>query len=98
MIRAAQDKGGFACVLQSGERTAGTLLVLTTHSGENTMVWERMPRLDGRRKFSCTFRQDTEKPTDFEDYIARRKARDPDLWILELDGPEMERLVESWPG
>jgi len=84
-------------VLQTGERDAGTLGILTTHSGKNTMLWERMPQVDGRRRFQVTRTQDIENPKEFEDYIRRRMAQDPDLWILELDGPEMERLVDSDP-
>ena len=97
LIRAAQDRGAFATVLQSGERDAGTLAILTTQCGTNAIFWERMPRLDGTRAFECTRIQLTENKKEFEDYLARRKRGDPDLWILELDGPDMERLVESWP-
>ncbi len=84
-------------VLQAGERDAGTLAILTTHSGKNTMLWERMPLMDGRRRFQVTKSQDAEKTEEFDDYIRRRMTQDPDLWILELDGPEMERLVDSDP-
>ena len=97
LIRQAQAAGGFATVLQSGERDAGTLGILTTHSGKNTMFWERMPHLDGTRRFQATKLQDTENTTDFDEYIRRRMDQDPDLWILELDGPEMERLIDSDP-
>lgn len=96
LIRAAQQQGGFATVLRSGERDAGTLAILTTNSGNNTMLWERLPRLDGDRIFELTKKQHSENKGEFEDYLARRMARDPDLWILELDGPEMERLVAEW--
>ena len=97
LIRQAQAAGGFATVIQSGERDAGTLGILTTHSGKNTMFWERMPQLDGTRRFQATKIQDTEKTTEFDEYIRRRMDQDPDLWILELDGPEMERLIDSDP-
>ena len=56
-----------------------------------------MPQLDGTRRFQATKLQDTENKTDFDEYIRRRMDQDPDLWILELDGPEMERLIDSDP-
>ena len=56
-----------------------------------------MPQLDGTRRFQATKLQDTENTTDFDEYIRRRMDQDPDLWILELDGPEMERLIDSDP-
>ncbi|QZD87031.1 DUF1491 family protein [Qipengyuania psychrotolerans] len=97
LIRIVQAAGGFATVLHKGERDAGTLAVLTTQSGKNTMLWERMPQLDGSRRFVCTRMQDPEKKHEFDDYVRRRGEQDPDLWILELDGPEMERFVEMVP-
>ncbi len=54
LIRAVEGAGGFGMVLQKGEKDAGTLLVLTTQSGGNTRLWERMPQLDGSRAFVCT--------------------------------------------
>ena len=95
LIRQAQAAGGFATVIQSGERDAGTLGILTTHSGKNTMFWERMPQLDGTRRFQAIKKQETENAREFDDYVRRRMDQDPDLWILELDGPEMERLIDS---
>ena len=56
-----------------------------------------MPQLDGSRRFVCTRMQDPEKKHEFDDYVRRRGEQDPDLWILELDGPEMERFVEMVP-
>ena len=97
LIRQAQAAGGFATVLQSGERDAGTLGILTTHSGKNTRCWERMPQLDGTRRFQAIKKQEAENAREFDDYVRRRMDQDPDLWILELDGPEMERLIDSDP-
>jgi hypothetical protein len=30
---------------------------------------------------------------DVGDYCRRRRARDPDLWVIELDSPEAERFT-----
>ncbi len=82
-------------VLQKGERDAGTLVILTTNGGKNTRVWERMPQMDGSRAFVCTRTQDDENSREFEQYISKRQAQDRDGWFLELDGPDVERLVDS---
>jgi hypothetical protein len=93
LIRLAQAEGGFAAVLAKGEREAGTLLVVLTENGRNTRVFERMPQLDGTRKWSCSKQQDPEKEEEISDYLERRKYQDPDLWILELDIANGERLI-----
>jgi|TARA_R100001530_G_scaffold37821_2_gene29331 hypothetical protein len=98
LIRAVESAGGFAMVLQKGERDAGTILVLTTQNGRNTRLWERMPQLDGSRKFSCTREQDDENPREIDEYMGKRRRSDPDCWVIELDIENAERFVAPAPG
>ena len=96
LIRAAEAAGGFGTVLQKGERDAGVILVLTIERGGNPRLWERMPRLDGKRIFEAVREQSPENPGDFQDYLDRRMARDRDIWLIELDVPNAERLVAEF--
>lgn len=98
LIRAVESAGGFAMVLQKGERDAGTILVLTTQNGRNTRLWERMPQLDGSRKFSCTREQADENPREIDEYVGKRRRSDPDCWVIELDIENAERFVAPGPG
>ena len=98
LIRAVESAGGFAMVLQKGESAAGTILVLTTQNGRNTRLWERMPQLDGSRKFSCTREQDDENPREIDEYVVKRRLSDPDCWVIELDIENAERFVAPAPG
>ncbi|MEP3144726.1 DUF1491 family protein [Qipengyuania citrea] len=98
LIRAVESAGGFAMVLQKGERDAGTILVLTTQNGRNTRLWERMPQLDGSRKFSCIREQDDENPREIDQYVGKRRRSDPDCWVIELDIENAERFVAPGPG
>jgi hypothetical protein len=91
LIRAVESAGGFAMVLQKGERDAGTILVLTTQNGRNTRLWERMPQLDGSRKFSCTREQDDENPREIDEYMGKRRRSDPD-WISRMQNASSHRL------
>lgn len=93
LIRSVQAAGGFAAVLGKGEREAGTILVVTTLNGRNSRVFERMPQLDGTRKWSCSKQQDSENTQDFSEYLERRRSQDPDVWIVELDVPHAERFI-----
>ncbi len=95
LLKLVQALGGFGTVLQKGERDAGTLVILTMNSGNNARLWERMPQLDGTRRFTCTREQDTDNMRDFDDYVAKRQRQDPDCWFIELDGPDVERLIDS---
>lgn len=93
LIRRVQAEGGFATVLQKGEREAGTLLLVMCESGTNTRVYERMPQPDGSRNWHCSRTQDPESKKEFNHYIARRAEQDPDLWIIELDIAQGERFI-----
>ena len=93
LIRAVQAAGGFATVLAKGERDAGTILIVTMENGINAKLYERMPSLDGERKFSLTRAQDAENPWEFNDYLTKRRNQDGDIWIVELDIADAERFV-----
>ena len=97
LIRAVEAAGGFGMVLQKGEKDAGVILLLTTHSGKNTRLWERMPNLDGSRAFVCVRAQDDENKEEFDEYLSRRKRSDPDSWLIELDIENAERFVAGAP-
>lgn len=94
LIRRVEQAGGFATVLHKGERDAGTILLVLNNRGENQRLLERMPDLDGTRKWHCVMTQDTEKPGEFSEYLDRRAAQDRDIWIIELDVANAERFTE----
>jgi hypothetical protein len=93
LIRAVQAAGGFATVVAKGERDAGTLLVICCEQGTNGRLYERMPQLDGTRRWTLVRTQDVENPDEFNDYWERRKRQDGDLWIVELDIADGERFI-----
>lgn len=80
-------------MLQKGHETAGTLLLILTENGTNTRAYERMPQVDGSRAWTSIRRQDPNNKRDFQDYIDRRSRQDDDLWIIELDIADGERLI-----
>ena len=97
LIRAVEAAGGFATVIATGERDAGTLLVVCCAEGRAAAAYERMPQADGRRAWTLSRSQDTENPQEFWDYCDRRGRQDDDLWIVELDIPDAERFI-ALPG
>jgi hypothetical protein len=95
--RLAESQGGFAAVLSTGERDAGTILVVTIFRGEPARLYERMPQLDGNRPYTLSRQQDAENTDEFSDYLDRRKRQDPDLWLIEADVADSERFIASLP-
>jgi hypothetical protein len=80
-------------VLNKGEPEAGTLLVVITQGGREGRAFERMPAMDGTRTWHCARRQEPGDSGDFDAWVQRRSERDPDLWVIELDVADGERLI-----
>lgn len=93
LIRRVNSAGGFATVLNKGEAEAGTILIVLCHNGADTRLYERMPALDGTRRWHCSRKQLPENPYEFQEYLDRRKAQDPDVWLVELDAADAERFI-----
>lgn len=101
-IRAVQAAGGFAMVLHKGDPDAGTIALVTLENtaehGDLARLWERLPQADGARPWTVTKAQDPESKQEFNDYIARRTARDPDLWLLELTIADAQQFIGNFAG
>ena len=97
LIRAVEAEGGFATVIATGERDAGTLLVVCCGRERLAAAYERMPQPGGQRAWTLARQQDADNKQEFWDYCDRRKSQDRDLWIVELDIPDAERFIDS-PG
>ena len=94
LIRAVEAAGGFATVIKKGERDAGTILAICCENGTNARLYERMPQLDGTRKWTLTRSEDPENKVEFSVYWQRRHSQDPDTWIVELDIANGERFID----
>jgi hypothetical protein len=75
-------------VLAKGERTGGMILAIVAEPGGPEKLLERGLGPDGRQRIV-----DSTPSDDLVGYWMRRRARDPDLWVVELIVPAAERLV-----
>jgi hypothetical protein len=93
LVRQVNAAGGFAAVIRKGERDAGTILLQLVENGRNARVYERMPQLDGSRKWTLIKSEAIDSKQQIDEYLNRRSHQDPDLWIVELDIPDGERFI-----
>lgn len=88
LLRRVNDAGGMAVVLARGDAQTGGLLVsLADRAGEPRLV-ERAFDLDGTARLI-----DSTPSGAIDDYWRRRRAGDPDLWVIELDIADGERFA-----
>jgi hypothetical protein len=89
LIRKAEGEGGFAAVLAKGDPTAGAVILVLTERGADVHLLERLMQGDGGYAWVAPIDDARQVP----DFIARRQRFDPDLWVLELDVPSIERFT-----
>ena len=89
--RLAEAQGDFATVLNKGDATSGAILLIGQIRGENPRLYERYPAPEGEMRWQGI---DFTTPSDasVHEYWKKRCARDPDLWVLELDVVSAARL------
>jgi hypothetical protein len=93
LMRACEATGGFAMVLQKGEPDAGTVMIVIVDNQGLGTLYERMPQIDGSRKWTAIKSQSIDNKQEFNDYLERRSAQDRDMWIVELTIADGERFV-----
>lgn len=91
--RLAEAEGDFATLLRKGDSTSGAILLIGQIRGRNPVLFERFPSLDGRSGWQPVSLQIDENEAEVTAYWQKRAARDPDLWIMELDVASPERLA-----
>jgi hypothetical protein len=92
-----EAEGGFATVIAKGERDAGTILILTMYRGEDAVLFERMPQLDGSRSYIAAKQQKPENKQEIFDYVQKRRNQDPDIWVIEADIADPARFIAQLP-
>lgn len=98
LFRRVQAEGGFTAVLERGDEHAGAILLLCRERGTFKSLLERTPDLNGGYRWTACGPQDVESDSERDSYMQRRRAHDRDLWLIELDIPQVERFTaESAP-
>lgn len=95
-LRLANQAGGFAAVISKGDATSGALLVQILEKGQYFGLFERVLDPLGHYSWSRNGPQEIEKAGEISEYFARRKSRDPDLWLIELDVPDAQRFIADF--
>lgn len=98
LIRRIGAEGGNATVLAKGDSTAGAILLVIAERGVPQRLQERTLAIDGSYHWAQTGPAALAEPGVLDDYLARRRRSDPDLWVLELDAPDAEWIADALTG
>lgn len=98
LVRRANHEGGSAMVLAKGDPTAGAILLLLLDKGENPRFVERGIGPDGNPALIPSGPREVGDAQTVSDYWQRRRSRDSDLWVVELDIAAGERFAAETMG
>lgn len=93
LVRRVNAAGGSAMVLARGEAEAGAILVLAVERGGDPRFFERGIGFDGTPALVRSGPAEMADESAISDYWRRRRSRDPDLWVIELDIAGAERFA-----
>lgn len=74
-----------AVVVRRGEAKGGTLLLKINQLDLGCRVLTQMRDLDGRLAWLAAFKGSLVAEAEADAYIGRAVARDPDLWVVEIE-------------
>lgn len=95
LLKRVNDAGGFGAVLARGDAEAGGIVAIVD-TRTTARALERGFGPDGREGLIESRR--AEGGDSLDEWWQRRRARDPDLWVIELDIPDAERFVAETMG
>lgn len=91
-LRRAEAEGGFGTVLNKGDESRGSILLVVLERGSPAALVDRNLQPGG----SYGWAELGSGASDSEwvaQHVARRRRSDPDCWIVELDVPLAERFI-----
>lgn len=93
LVRRVNAAGGFATVITRGDRDAGGAILVFLGHDQPTRVFQRVNLADGGFGWQQALQAELSNPAAVDDYLARQRKYDSDLWVVELDIPHPERFI-----
>lgn len=97
LLRRVNDAGGMAMVRARGDADDGAILMIIAEKGEHGRAFERGMRERGDPPLVQVGPSQPDAAA-LADYWHRRRAADPDLWVIELDIAHAERFAAETIG
>ena len=92
-IRLAEAGGDQAMILRKGDPLSGAILLVALIKGQTACLFERFPSLEDGSIWQPLGDQAAENEQKITENWQKRVARDPDLWVVELNVASEQRLT-----
>ncbi len=98
LVRRVQAEGGHAAILAKGDAGGGAIILACAEKGRVSALLERVLDVRGRYVWAPCGPADLADSVEISQYLERRRARDPDIWVVELDIADAERFAAETIG
>jgi hypothetical protein len=88
---ASANNDGFM-VLRRGDAVAGALILIVLSRGKSPVLFEHVTGFDGHIKWQETLNQSSQNQAAIDHYCEKRVKSDADIWLIELNIADDERL------
>jgi hypothetical protein len=96
LIRRAQVGGAFATVAAKGDLDAGAVVVKVNFLDGRAQAYAPAWDGEGRRAWINPLGSDApDAEARVDDYLRRRRERDPDLWVVEIEDRRGRHFIEE---
>lgn len=93
LLKRVNDAGGMGMVRARGDADSGAILMILNDGPGRSRLVERGRDSLGKRALIAAGPSGASDPMACDTYWRRRRERDPDLWVIELDIPSAERFA-----
>lgn len=93
LLKRVNDAGGMGMVRARGDAESGAILLILNEEPGVSRVMERTLDPTGKSVLVAAGPSDPQDIAARETYWRKRRVRDPDLWVIELDIASAERFA-----
>lgn len=94
LLRRAGAAGAFGAVLHRGDSTAGAVILCLRDRAGSTTVLSRVAHRE-EPAWACALSLPAGAEDELATYLDKQRRYDPDLWVIELTGDNLEQFVDG---
>ncbi len=95
-LRRLNEEGRSYYITNKGEQNSGMILLkLADTNGSCRLIIQQRDFITNKMGWAAAFDEETVEEAKADEYISRAVERDPDLWVIEIEDPEMDNPFEG---
>ncbi|NWG47346.1 MAG: DUF1491 family protein [Alphaproteobacteria bacterium] len=94
-VRRCSVEGAAAFIVRKGDARAGAVLVRVNGLDGSSSLYARARRADGQLVWMSVLGPAPRPDAECEAYLVRAAARDPDLWVIEVEDKARRHFLDA---